>query len=273
MLCLKRSMNRQRPSTKGTFPSVTGISMRIDYTDLSKTYDDYRSYPEHVLKKAIEFSGIRRGMRVLDLGCGTGNAALRLREIIDVDVKGVDLSLHMLARAKAKSLQVVCADVDGKGMPFRDASFDTVLGVYVLHQIKNLGGLFSECHRIIGCGAAVFLTSSHKQIVHQHPVIRRFFPSFVEIEKARFPDIPKLDALLAAAGFVDIRHEDVTVEGIPVDETFLRKVKNKYISTYCLIPRREYELGVEKLEEFVKNKSRPKFREWRGTLISGSKGG
>jgi len=247
--------------------------MRIDYTDLSKTYDDYRSYPEHVMRKTVEFSGIRRGMRVLDLGCGTGNAALRLRDSMGVDVKGVDLSLHMLERAKSKFLQVVCADVDGKGIPFRDASFDIVLGVYVLHQIKNFGALFSECHRIIGSGAAVFLTSSHKQIEHQHPVIQSFFPSFVEIEKARFPDIPMLDSLLATAGFVDIKYEDVTVEGIPVDEKFLQKVKNKYISTYCLIPQREYELGVEKLEEFVKNRVRPEFREWRGTLISGSKAG
>jgi ubiquinone/menaquinone biosynthesis C-methylase UbiE len=247
--------------------------MRIDYTDLSKIYDDYRSYPEHVMRKTVEFSGIRRGMRVLDIGCGTGNAALRFRESMGVDVKGVDVSLQMLERAKSKSLHVVCADVDGTGMPFRDACFDIVLGVYVLHQIKNFEALFSECHRIVGRGAAVFLTSSHRQIEHQHPVIQRFFPSFVEIEKARFPDIPKLDALLAAAGFADIKHEDVAVEGIPVDETFLQKVKNKYISTYCLIPRREYELGVEKLEEFVKNRDRPEFREWRGTLISGSKDG
>jgi ubiquinone/menaquinone biosynthesis C-methylase UbiE len=243
--------------------------MRIDYTDLSKTYDDFRSYPEKLMRHTVEFGAIRKGMKVLDLGCGTGNVATGLREMVEVDVVGVDVSVPMLKKANTKSLQVVCADVESDQMPFRNDVFDRILSVYVIHQIRDLALMFSECHRILKDGTLVLLTSGHAQIEHQHPVIKEFFPSFVEIEQKRFPDIPEIESLLKASGFAKVTHREVKVEGIPLDEAFLQKVKNKYISTYCLLPQDEYEKGIEKLETFINNRSQPECREWHGTLVCG----
>jgi ubiquinone/menaquinone biosynthesis C-methylase UbiE len=244
--------------------------MRIDYTDLSKTYDDFRSYPEELMRQTVEFGAIRRGMKVLDLGCGTGNVATGLQDMVEVDVIGVDVSAPMLEKANTKSLQVVCADVERDQMPFRNDVFDRILSVYVIHQIRDLALMFSECRRILKDGALVLLTSGHAQIEHQHPVIKEFFPSFIEIEQKRFPDIPQIESLLEDTGFSNVTHREVKVEGIPLDETFLKKVKNKYISTYCLLPKDEYEKGVEKLETFINNRSQPEQREWHGILICGS---
>jgi len=245
--------------------------MRIDYTDLSKTYDDYRSYPKELMKETIEFGGIREGMKVLDLGCGTGNVAVSLREMIDVEVIGIDVSLAMLKKARAKSLRVVAADIEKDRMPFRDGSFDRVLSVYVIHQIRDLTFTLSECRRILGKGSLVLLTSGHAQLEHQHPAILEFFPSFVDVERSRFPDTPQVESLLKTSGFSDVKHREVKVGGLPLDETFLQKVKNKYISTYCLLPEDEYKIGVEKLERFIKNRTRTEFREWRAVLVRGSR--
>jgi methionine biosynthesis protein MetW len=245
--------------------------MEVNYTDISKTYDDYRSYPESLIKKIIALGRISQGKKVLDLGCGTGSIASQLRKAIKADVIGVDASFDMLKVAKGKSLEVICADIDNQQLPFRDGSFDTVIVAYVIHQIKNLTFLLSECYRVLRDGVLVLLTSSHKQIENQHPVIKVFFPSYIDIDKGRFPDIHRVDYLLGSLGLKDIKHEEMSVENIPIDYEYLQKVKNKYVSTYHLIPQSEFENGVKQLEAFIMNMKQPEFRDWHGMIISGLK--
>ena len=247
--------------------------MKANYTDISKTYDKYRSYSEKEIKKIIEFARIREGTRILDVGCGTGNVAVQLKKLIEVDVVGIDISMPMLEVARGKSLKVVCADAGSGHLPFRDNSFDMTIGAYIVHQIDNLQSMFSECCRVLGSGAIVLFTSSHRQIEYQHPVIKQFFPSLIDIDKARFPDIPEIDRRLGSAGFTDIRHEEIRVENIPMDDEYLQKVKGKYVSTYHLLPQKEFEAGVKRLEAFIRKSHRTEFREWRGTLIYGKKKG
>jgi len=247
--------------------------MKLNYTEISKTYDNYRSYPKSLIKKIIEFGKINEGMKILDLGCGTGNGAFQLLGQINVDIIGVDRSLSMLKIAKEKSLMGICADVDNSQLPFHNSSFDAVIGAYIIHQLNNLRFIFSECYRILRDGVLVLLTSSHKQIEYLHPVIKQFFPSYIDIEKDRFPDIPKIEYLLNSVGFSGIRHQEILVEDIPLDQEYLQRVKNKYISTYYLLPQREFEVGIEKLEAFIKNRGQPESREWRSKLVYGRKNG
>jgi SAM-dependent methyltransferase len=247
--------------------------MRIDYTDISQTYDEYRSFSKHLAKKVVEFGGIREGIKALDVGCGTGNLARQLLDLMSLDIVGVDISLPMLKVARGKSLEVLCADAASNRLPFRDSSFDILTATYVIHQISNLELLFSECYRVLRNGVLVLLTSSHEQIENEHPVFKRFFPGAIDIDKARFPDIPVIYDMLATAGFRDIRHEPVLGDSIVIDEEYLRKVKGKYVSTYRLMPQREFERGVAELETYIKSLRRPESLEWRGTLIYGRKRG
>ena len=131
--------------------------------------------------------------------------------------------------------------------------------------------MLSECHRVLRDGVLVLLTSSHKQIEDQHPIIKDFFPSYIDIDKSRFPDIHQIDYLLNSISFKDIKHEEVTVENIPIDYEYLQKVKNKYVSTYHLMPEGEFENGIAKLEAFIINRNQPQFRDWHGTIIRGLK--
>lgn len=250
---------------------TAGNSTQVNYAGISKIYDSYRSYPDDLIEKIIELGRISRGKKVLDLGCGTGNIAWQIKKKIDADLIGVDVSLAMLKVAKNKSLEVLCANIDNRRLPFRDGSFDNIIGAYVIHQIKNLNFLLSECYRVLRNGALVLLTSSHEQIEDQHPIIKDFFPSYVDIDKGRFPDIDRIDYLLESLSFKNITHEEMTVANIPIDSEYLQKVKNKYVSTYHLMPQGEFENGVAKLEAFVMNSGQPEFRDWHATIIRGLK--
>jgi SAM-dependent methyltransferase len=253
------------------FETQSGNGMAVNYTDISKIYDNYRSYPDGLINRIIELGRISRGKKVLDLGCGTGNIAYQIKNIIDADLIGVDVSLDMLKIARSKSVDVICANVDNQQLPFRDSSFDSIAGAYFIHQIKNLNFLLSECYRVLRNGALVLLTSSHKQIEDQHPIIKAFFPSYVSIDKNRFPDIHTIDDVLSSSGFKYIKHEEVTVDNIPIDHEYLQKVKSKYVSTYHLMPEGEFQNGVAKLEAFIRNGNQPEFRDWQGTIVSGTK--
>ncbi len=245
--------------------------MSLDYDEASKTYDRYRSFNDSLVKSIIDFGEIHNATRVLDLGCGTGNATSKLKGLIKADIIGLDRSIPMLKIAKGKSVEVLAADADKHRLPFRDRSFDIVISTYVIHQIENPGHLFSELHRILTKGKLVILTSSHQQIEHQHPIIKEFFPSFIDLDKGRFLDTHEIDKLLESSGFINMEHKDILGEEIPIDHGYLQKVKGKSVSTYHLLPPGEFERGVEKLEEYINNISRPEFREWRGTLIRADK--
>jgi ubiquinone/menaquinone biosynthesis C-methylase UbiE len=253
------------------YQSMTGNSAQVDYTGISKIYDDYRSYPDDVIKKIIKLGQISPRKKVLDIGCGTGNISQQIKNKINADLIGIDASPDMLKVAASKHLEVVLSDIDKQKLPFHDGCFDSIVGAYVIHQVKNLRFVLSECYRVLRNGALVLLTSSHKQIEDQHPIIKGFFPSYVDIDKSRFPDITLIDSILKSLSFKHITHEEVTVSKIPMDNDYLEKVKNKYVSTYDLIPEGEFENGLARLETFIMNSGQLEFRDWHGTLICGLK--
>ena len=245
--------------------------MIINYNNISKTYDDYRSYTYSKIIQMIQFGKIEEGMKILDLGCGTGNLSAQLLECILVDTIGIDKSLQMLEKASKKSLPVLCGDADHSILPFKDNSFDLVIGAFVIHHIENRMALIRECYRVLNDGALILITSSHDQIENLHPVIKDFFPNLIEIDKRRFPELTELDDSFESAGFKSIKHEDLIVSRIPIDMNYLDKVKSKFVSTFHLLSDHEFQVGVEKLETFIKSNKQTAYREWRGTMIYGKK--
>src|SRR5687768_14822245 len=80
--------------------------------------------------------------RVLDLGTGPGHIPMLLVERLStVTVLGIDMSEHMLARARANRARSPHAErvefqlADAKQLPFARESFDVVASNTILHHI------------------------------------------------------------------------------------------------------------------------------------------
>jgi ubiquinone/menaquinone biosynthesis C-methylase UbiE len=78
-------------------------------------------------------ASITPGMRVLDVACGTGNAALPAARA-GARVTGLDLATTLLdagrAKATAAGLEIEWREGDAENLPFEDGSFDRVLSTF-----------------------------------------------------------------------------------------------------------------------------------------------
>ena len=102
----------------------------------------------------------RRYARALEIGAGTGYFTLNLlRAGIIEEATCSDISPGMLAtlqlNAKRLGLDVETVRVDAERLPFRDQSFDLVIGHAVLHHIPNLELAFAEFARVLVPGGTV----------------------------------------------------------------------------------------------------------------------
>lgn len=110
----------------------------------ARTYDAEHASPERgfpfdgyerVLDEAAGQAAAEAQMRILDLGVGTGNLAVRLARQ-GCAVWGVDFSAEMLARAQAKlpGARLVYADLLGDWPAELQQPFDRVVSAYVFHE-------------------------------------------------------------------------------------------------------------------------------------------
>lgn len=107
-----------------------------DYATLSEYIRDVGEY-------IVERAGVEAGMNVLDVACGTGNAALPAARA-GASVTGLDLVPELLegARKKAAAAGVEVEWVEGNAeeLPFADGSFDRVFSTF--------GHMFAPRHRV-----------------------------------------------------------------------------------------------------------------------------
>jgi demethylmenaquinone methyltransferase/2-methoxy-6-polyprenyl-1,4-benzoquinol methylase len=108
--------------------------------------------------QALERAGLRVGMRIVDVGVGTGLVAREAARIVGDPqlVTGVDPSPGMMASACLPQ-GVTLVEGTAEAIPFPDASFDFLSMGYALRHIGDLSLAFREFHRVMKPGARLCL--------------------------------------------------------------------------------------------------------------------
>jgi demethylmenaquinone methyltransferase/2-methoxy-6-polyprenyl-1,4-benzoquinol methylase len=182
--------------------------------------------------KALERAGLAAGMRVLDVGVGTGLVAREAARIAGRPelVTGVDPSVGMMDQAQLPAgLQLVPGVAEA--LPFADASFDFLSMGYALRHISDLGVAFREFHRVLRPGGRILLLElsaptgrTGRWLMRQYirtlvPALaffvggqkdtRRLWRYYWDTIDACAPP-PRVAATLEAAGFSGVRvHNDL----------------------------------------------------------------
>ena len=152
------------------------------------------------------------GLRLLDVGCGTGHhmQALARRGFA---VAGVDGSEAMLEHARANNpgVELHLADVDR--LPFSDASFDYVLCIEVLRYLRDPGPCVREMARVVRPGGMVLVTATPLLNLNGYWLVNRVAVAlpvrgFVRLRQF-FTTSGRLRRVFGEAGF-----RDVAVHGV-----------------------------------------------------------
>jgi ubiquinone/menaquinone biosynthesis C-methylase UbiE len=140
------------------------------------------------------------GSRILDVGCGTGLLATRIREEIDdVRVFGCDFSRGMLREASRRAPDVGWMQGDALRLPLRDASFDVVVSTEAFHWFPDQLAALREFRRVLAPGGRLLVVLVHPAFEVVSRAVR--VASELVGEPIRWPTREHMRGLLRDAGF------------------------------------------------------------------------
>lgn len=143
------------------------VPTREGYERWAPYYDDYDN-ALIVLEQPIVTAllGDVTGLRVADVGCGTGRHALRMANA-GASVTGLDFSPGMLAVLRSKqpppSLRLIEHDLR-QALPLRAGDFDLVLSSLVLEHLPDLRAIMRELGRIVRPGGRIVIADFHPEM-------------------------------------------------------------------------------------------------------------
>jgi malonyl-CoA O-methyltransferase len=142
---------------------------------------------------------------ILDLGTGTGHAALALkRRYPRSQVVALDLAESMLREAGRRQTLLrrfrrVCSDA--AALPFRSASFDIVFSNLMLQWCNDPDRVFAECRRVLAPGGLLtFATFGPDTLVELR---RAWAAADARVHVSRFLDMHDLGDALVRAGLAE----------------------------------------------------------------------
>ena len=118
---------------------------------------------EH-LERILAFINVRDGMRILDLGCGSGYLTFPIAERNPhCEVTGLDIVCEAIDvnRSRAKDMglnNLAFVSYDGIDFPFEAGSFDLVVTRYALHHFPDIEHSIGEVSRVLKEQGVLFIS-------------------------------------------------------------------------------------------------------------------
>ena len=114
-------------------PQIDQLKSSLKATWMAGNFGEIAKYAAKEGENFVARLSLKPGQRVLDVACGTGNAAIPAART-GADVIGVDIAPNLLEqareRASAENLSVKFQEGDAEALPFSDGEFDIVITMF-----------------------------------------------------------------------------------------------------------------------------------------------
>jgi SAM-dependent methyltransferase len=171
------------------------------------TADEYRRF-FHLLD-------IDAGSDALDVACGSGGPAIFMAQTTGCRVTGIDINEagintgNQMAQARRVDDRVRFVHVDAsRPLPFPDASFDAIVCIDSINHLYNRAEVLGEWYRVLRPGGRFLFTDA---VIVTGMLLRdEILARSSSMGQFIFTPPGVHDRLIEAAGFVDLKVEDVT---------------------------------------------------------------
>ena len=190
------------------------VQRRFDFDLVAEGYDrpSLRAFRTGA-ERLVELAALGNGQAVLDVGSGTGHAAVAAARAVGPQgrVVAVDMSAEMCERARQKVMALGLATVevrqgDGAALALAAASFDAVLCASALYTFPDIQAALSAWRRVLKPGGRVaFSTLGAGSHLQYGELLQRYgilLPGGMPTQRVDSTD--KCEAFLREAGFDEI---------------------------------------------------------------------
>ncbi|HSJ56474.1 MAG TPA: class I SAM-dependent methyltransferase [Anaerolineae bacterium] len=221
------------------------MSRAVNYDRGAGASAAHRQVHGGVLEQLAGVCRDRPGVRVLEVGCGTGNYAGALAAGEGCAAWGLDPSNGMLRQAMSSHARVAWLVARAEALPLAAHSFDLVFSVDVIHHVRDRAGYFRQVARVLRPGGRVCTVTDSAEIIHKREILSGYFPETVEVELARYPRLAEIETWMVEAG---LRNYRVEVVEEPYLVTDAGPYHDRAYSSLHLIPDEAWRAGVARLE-------------------------
>jgi len=213
---------------------------------------------EKTARQFTEKIKLKPGMKVLDIGCGTGGSAFFMAQTYGVEVLGIDLSAHMLEVANehkqtfplAVQKKVSFELMDATKAKYPNACFDVIYSRDTILHIAKKEDLYCRVLNWLKPGGQLLVT----EYVHgkQHPHITKEYQEYLTQRGYTLLTVPEYEKILKRVGFEHVQATDQSEYFLEILETELnnfRPTKQGFVRDFSL---KDYEELVDGWEVKIK---------------------
>ncbi len=168
---------------------------------------------------------VKKGGKILDIGCGRGRIASHVAELTGAHVTGMNIDADQLACAKrfvlrkklSTQVEFKLGDLNDLPLPFKNNSLDAVYQVQVFTYSKDLEKLFADIYRVLKPGGRLacldwfFLDKYDPKNPEHLDLMRRIKPLIGAIGT---PSIDEFTHLMKKVGFKIVINKNASIDGL-----------------------------------------------------------